>query len=116
MTTTITTPERSLEQRMAALHVANEIRSRRAALKRDLKAGGVDLVQLLLDPPAWLETAKVMELLLAVPRYGRVKTLKTLRRASITTTTKTVGGLSDRQRHELVDALQPQSSRARADR
>ncbi len=116
MTTMLTTPDRTLEQRMEALHLANEIRRRRAVLKRDLKAGRADLVQLLLEPPAWLETAKVMELLLALPKYGRVKTLKTLRRATITTISKTVGALSERQRRELVAARRPQPSRAGAAR
>ena len=44
-------PERSLTQRMDALKRANEIRTRRARLKRDLKAGRVQIHGLLLDPP-----------------------------------------------------------------
>ena len=38
-TKAIAAPERSLVQRMEALQRANDIRSRRAQLKRDLKAG-----------------------------------------------------------------------------
>ncbi len=41
------TPERSLAQRMEALQRANEIRSHRAQLKRDLKSGRTSIVQLL---------------------------------------------------------------------
>jgi hypothetical protein len=37
--TTSAVPERSREQRMRALQRANEIRSARAQLKRDLKGG-----------------------------------------------------------------------------
>ena len=59
------TPERSLTQRMDALKRANEISTRRAALKRDLKAGRVKIHGLLLDPPEYLQTAKVFDLLLA---------------------------------------------------
>src|SRR5436305_12960556 len=66
-------PERSLTQRMDALKRANDIRTRRANLKRDLKAGRVHIHGLLLDPPEYLETAKVCDLLLAVPQSGRVK-------------------------------------------
>ena len=58
-------PERSLNQRMDALERANKIRSARAQLKRDLKAGKVSIHQLLLKPPAYLETAKVFERILA---------------------------------------------------
>src|SRR5579884_3293945 len=74
----IAAPERSLHQRMEALQRANDIRSRRAQLKRDLKAGRQAIHELLLDPPEYLETAKVFDLMLAVPKYGRVKVNKIL--------------------------------------
>lgn len=99
-----TAPERSLNQRMDALQRANEIRSRRAQLKRDLKAGRASIHNLLLDPPEWVETAKVFDMLLAVPKYGRVKANKILMTCRISPS-KTIGGLSQRQRDELVIAL-----------
>jgi hypothetical protein len=98
------TPERSLNQRMDALAKANEIRTARAQLKRDLKAGRISIHQLLLEPPEFLETAKVMDMLLAVPKYGRVKANKVLQTCRISPS-KTIGGLSDRQRAELVSLL-----------
>jgi hypothetical protein len=94
-------PERSYMQRMEALQRANHIRSRRAQLKRDLKAGRHPIDELLLGPPEYLETAKVFDLLLAVPKYGRVKVNKILTQCKISPS-KTVGGLSERQRRELV--------------
>ena len=97
-------PERSLNQRMEALGKANEIRSARAQLKRDLKSGRVSIQQLLLDPPEFLETAKVFDMMLAVPKYGRVKVNKILQTCRISPS-KTIGGLSDRQRAELVGLL-----------
>jgi hypothetical protein len=97
-------PERSLVQRMEALQRANDFRSRRAQLKRDLKAGRQPIHELLLDPPGYLENAKVFDVLLAVPKYGRVKVNKVLSRCRISPS-KTVGGLSDRQRCELVGML-----------
>src|SRR3954447_7603503 len=97
-------PERSLVQRMDALPRANEIRTRRAQLKRDLKGGRVSIHDLLLDPPDYLETAKVFDMLLAVPKYGRVKANKILQTCRISPS-KTIGGLSDRQRAELVGML-----------
>ena len=98
------TPERSLTQRMDALKRANEIRTRRARLKRDLKAGRAQIHGLLLDPPDYVETAKVFDLLLAVPKYGRVKVNRILTHCRISPS-KTIGGLSERQRNELVSYL-----------
>jgi hypothetical protein len=89
---------------MEALQRANNIRTRRAKLKRDLKAGRQPIDALLLSPPEYLETAKVFDLMLAVPKYGRVKVNKILSQCKISPS-KTVGGLSERQRRELVDFL-----------
>jgi len=100
----IAAPERSLVQRMEALQRANDIRSRRAQLKRDLKAGRQAIHELLLDPPEYLETAKVFDLMLAVPKYGRVKVNKILSTCRISPS-KTIGGLSQRQRTELVEMM-----------
>jgi hypothetical protein len=97
-------PERSLHQRMDALQRANQIRTQRAQLKRDLKAGRHSVHQLLLDPPEYVETAKVFDMLLAVPKYGRVKVNKILAQCRISPS-KTIGGLSERQRTELVSLL-----------
>ena len=97
-------PERSLVQRMDALQRANEIRTKRAQLKRDLKGGRVSIHDLLLTPPDYLETAKVFDMLLAVPKYGRVKVNKILVQCRISPS-KTIGGLSQRQRNELVSLL-----------
>ncbi len=97
-------PERSLNQRMEALQRANLIRTRRAELKRNLKAGRTSIHDLLLSPPEYLETAKVFDMLLAVPKYGRVKVNKILNVCRISPS-KTIGGLSERQRTELVALL-----------
>ena len=97
-------PERSLNQRMDALQRANEIRTRRAQLKRDLKAGRVSIHTLLMEPPEFVETAKVFDMLLAVPKYGRVKANNVLSTCRISPS-KTIGGLSERQRNELVSLL-----------
>jgi hypothetical protein len=99
-----TAPERSLNQRMDALARANRIRTERAQLKRDLKAGRLSIHTLLLHPPEYVETAKVFDMLLAVPKYGRVKVNKILALCRISPS-KTIGGLSDRQRSELVSLL-----------
>lgn len=99
-----TAPPRSLIQRMDALERANKIRTKRAQLKRDLKAGRASIRDILLEPPEWLETGKVFDFLLAVPKYGRVKVNKILVQCRISPS-KTIGGLSQRQRTELVSML-----------
>ncbi len=100
----VAAPERSLVQRMEALERANQIRTRRAQLKRDLKAGRSSIHDLLLEPPEFVETAKVFDMLLAVPKYGRVKVNKVLQVCRISPS-KTIGGLSERQRAELISML-----------
>ena len=97
-------PERSLDQRMEALQRANDIRSKRAQLKRDLKGNKVKIQTLLMDPPEYVQTAKVIDMLMAVPKYGRVKTNRILNQCRISPS-KTIGGLSERQRGELVNQL-----------
>ena len=99
--TQVQAPARSLDQRMEALKRANDIRVKRAQLKKDLKAGHVDIEAILGAPPAYVETAKVFDMLMAVPKFGRVKAARFLNQCRISQS-KTVGGLSDRQRHELI--------------
>jgi hypothetical protein len=97
-------PERSLDQRMEALKRANDIRTARAKLKKDLKASRASIQTILLDPPEYVLTAKVFDMLLAVPKYGRVKTNRILNQCRISPS-KTIGGLSERQRAELISQL-----------
>jgi hypothetical protein len=99
------TPERSLDQRMEALRRANQIRSRRAQLKRDLKAGRTSIGHIIAEPPDYVLTAKVFDMLMAVPKYGKVKATRFLNTCRISQG-KTIGGLSDRQRSELLELLQ----------
>jgi hypothetical protein len=94
-------PARSLDQRMEALQRANEIRVRRARLKRDLKDGKAQIEEILRQPPDFVETAKVLDILMAVPKFGRVKASRLLNQCRISQS-KTLGGLSDRQRGELI--------------
>ena len=98
------TPERSRQQRMDALRRANDIRSERARLKEKLRTGEVAITVVLMDPPLCVHTAKVLDLLLAVPKYGRVKANRVLERCRVSPA-KTVNGLTPRQRKELLDVL-----------
>ena len=94
-------PVRSLDQRMDALARANDVRVKRAQLKKDLKDGKVKIEQILGNPPEYVSTAKVIDILMAVPKFGRVKAARFLNTCRISQS-KTVGGLSDRQRAELI--------------
>jgi hypothetical protein len=98
---------RRSEQHPAFLAKANEVRVARARLKRELSANKVDLASILRAPPACVQTATLSELLRAVPGLGPVRTRRPLTRCRISET-KTLAGLSDRQRGELVGLLHPQ--------
>ncbi len=94
-------PARSLDQRMDALRRANQVRSDRARLKVDLKRGTVTIASVLREPPGYLLTAKVIDVLMAAPKCGRVKSARIMDQCRVSPS-KTVGGLSDRQRTELL--------------
>jgi hypothetical protein len=97
-------PARSREQRRRALEQANEVRSARATLKKELASGTIELAPLLADPPTWLRTAQLRDILLAVPKIGAVKADRLLAHCRIAHS-KTLGGLTDRQRGELISRL-----------
>ncbi len=103
-TTSAPTPERSHQQRMDALQRANGIRTERARLKEALKNGTLHIQDVLVEPPEYVHTAKVFDLIMAVPKYGRVKTSRILERCRVSSS-KTVIGLTPRQRRELVENL-----------
>lgn len=72
-----------LAQRAAALQKANEVRTARAELKRRIKKGEVDPRELFAQPPPELGTMKIADLLPAVPKIGRVKAQKIIKRNKI---------------------------------
>jgi hypothetical protein len=89
---------------MEALRRANDVRTERARLKESLRTGRVDISEILVEPPEYVHTAKVFDLILAVPKYGRVKTSRVLEKCRVSPS-KTVVGLTPRQRRELVEQL-----------
>jgi hypothetical protein len=84
-------PSPSRAQREDALRRATAVRRQRAQLKRDLKVGRCAIEEVLTDPPAFVQTAKVADLLLVLPKYGPVKVNKLLSRCRIAPS-KTIGG------------------------
>ncbi len=97
-------PERSAHQRSDALSLANSVRTQRAALRAQIQRGEVSIASVLDGPAPYLAKAKIAELLLALPRYGPVKVGQLLERCGASPQ-KTVAGLSERQRRDLIRAL-----------
>ncbi len=98
-------PGRSLDQRREALAHANRVRMQRAVLKADLKRGSVSIEALIGDPPQCLTSAKLVEVLMALPGYGRIKAARLLERCHVSPK-KSVGGLTEGQRDALIRALE----------
>ena len=95
------THARSAAQRLEALRKANEIRIGRAQLKTDLASGRVRITDILASPPECAKTQKVHDLLLALPKYGPARVTRLLADCRIRPL-KTVAGLSERQRADLI--------------
>lgn len=98
-------PRRSLDQRREALAQANRVRMQRALLKADLKGGSVSIEALIGEPPECLASAKVVEMLMALPGYGRTKVARLLELCHVSPR-KRVGGLTEGQRDALIRALE----------
>lgn len=97
-------PERTVQERRSALEGANRVRFARAAAKRDLKTGEMDIYDLLMDPSEELKGAKVEEMLLSVRGMGRIKVNRILRDSSVSSS-KTLVGLTYGQRDRLIRVL-----------
>jgi hypothetical protein len=102
----VTAPPR--EQSMEALAQANQIREKRAALKRDLKAGRILLSEALFMRSRWLRTMRVYELLRAAPGIGERKADLALRACKLTRSSR-LGHLTTKSRATLLGALASRS-------
>jgi hypothetical protein len=101
MEATVDVPPRTREQRESALAKANHNRIWRAQRKREIRAGQGSARELIARPPEEAAAMKVLDLLLALPKVGRVRAMKMLANAGVSPA-KTLAGLSDRQRRELL--------------
>jgi hypothetical protein len=97
--------ERDPKQREEALHKANTFRTLRSRMKRELKAGRADVAKLIQDPPEYMQGMKLWDFLVSLPRHGQIKVNKIMQRMRISPV-KTIGGLTERQRREIVRYLQ----------
>jgi hypothetical protein len=96
-------PITDLQRRQALAH-ANEVRTARKHLKEELRQGTLELAPLIAEYPPFLATARISDLLQALPGYGTVKVGKLLSTCRVSPS-KTVAGLTPRQRKELVEAV-----------
>lgn len=95
-------PTRTVEQRMVALREANRVRRLRARLKAEVREGTRRPETVVAHPDC--ATMEVATLLRAVRGVGPVKAATWMRRTGVSAS-KTLAGLSDRQRRELLALL-----------
>lgn len=90
--------------RLAALELANDARSGRAELKRQIAAGTVRICDVLVDPPPGATGISVAALLLSQRGWGSIKTRRFLSSNDVSETRK-LGELSQRRRELLAAEL-----------
>jgi hypothetical protein len=97
---------------MLALQRANEVRLARAELKRRIAAGVTSVGDVILASSWEVESMAVAELLMSQRRWGHARARRFLATVPMTET-KTIGSMTERQRHSLAAMLTP-SAGARA--
>jgi hypothetical protein len=90
--------------RLAALQLANDVRSGRAELKRQIAAGAVRVSDVLVDPPPVAAGIPIAALLVSQRGWGRIKSRRFLSSNDVSETRK-LGELSQRQRELLATEL-----------
>jgi hypothetical protein len=91
-------------QYLRALQRANEVRLARAALKREVAEGKISAAEVILSPASEIQGMTVSELLLSQRRWGDTRCRTFLATVPLSQT-KTVGSMTDRQRHALAGLL-----------
>ncbi len=91
-------------QHLRALHRANEVRLARAELKRRVAEGEITAGEVILEAPWEASSMAVADLLMSQRRWGRQRCRRVLDQIPVSET-KTVGSLTDRQRHALAALL-----------
>ena len=94
---------------MHSLALANQTRTARAALKKDLATGRTRIEDVLTDPPACAATAQVSDLLLAIRGVGPKRVTRALAHCQIPYA-KRAADLSERQRAALIALLANRAS------
>ena len=91
-------------QYMHALERANKVRLARAELKRRVEFGKIDVAEVIFYCPSEAKRMAVADLLVSQRRWGQTRCRKLLAQVPISET-KTLGSMTDRQRHALAAML-----------
>src|ERR1700729_387465 len=91
-------------QYMRALERANKVRLARAELKRRVATDEVDVAEVILECPWEAQSMAVADLLMSQRRWGQTRCRKFLAQIPMSEK-KTVGSMTDRQRHTLAAML-----------
>jgi hypothetical protein len=89
---------------MQALQRANAVRLARAELKRRVAVGEISAADVILNTPWQAESMTVSDLLTSQRRWGHTRCRKFLQCVPMSEN-KTVGSMTDRQRHALAHML-----------
>ena len=92
------------QQHLKALEHANRVRLARAELKRSIRAGGVNVSEVILSCPWEAHRMEVSDLLKSQKRWGRERCRRLLMPVGIPEN-KHLGTLTERQRIALADGL-----------
>jgi hypothetical protein len=88
-------------QHMQALQRANAVRLGRAELKRRVAVGEISAADVILNTPWQAESMTISDLLTSQRRWGHTRCRKFLQCVPMSEN-KTVGSMTDRQRHALA--------------
>lgn len=96
-------------QHLRALERANAVRLARAELKRRVAAGDVSVGEVVLSCPWEAESMTIADLLLSQRRWGHTRCRRFLQAIPLTES-KSIGSMTDRQRHAVAEQLALQGS------
>jgi len=99
------------QQHLRALEHANRVRLARAALKRRVAAEDLSAADVVLTCPWEAHSMSVSDLLMSQKRWGRARCKRLLMSIQVPEN-KTLGSLTERQRHALAGMLAAMADRA----
>jgi hypothetical protein len=98
-------PKLSLDEKKKALKKAQEVRSKRAKIRQNLKNGKTTILEILADiNNDVIAKMRVVYLLESLPRIGKIKTRKIMSDIGIDQTRR-IQGLGNRQKQALIERL-----------
>jgi hypothetical protein len=100
-------------QYMRALERANQVRLARAELKRRIAIGELHVSEVILECPWEAQSMAVADLLMSQRRWGQTRCRKFLSQVPMSEK-KTIGSMTERQRHTLAAMLTSVNNRGRA--